>query len=276
MTDATGLGIMQDRLPNRVFDVGIAEANAVIMAAGQAAMGLHPIVAVYSSFLQRAYDEILEDVCMQNLPVTLAVDRAGLVGADGETHQGVFDMSYFLTMPNMTMLTPCDGVQLKEMLEFAVEQNSPTAIRYPRGAAIAESLAGSAFTGKNIIVREGKDAVILAVGTMLSHALEAADILENEGLSIGVVNIGVFDNEFSFGIPGLDNNALVVTVEDNVASGGFGEHFRAANSGRDVLSIAWPNKFIEQGDPKDIYSRYGMDAEGIASRIRDRISCKEK
>ncbi len=276
MTDATGLGMMSDRLKGRVFDVGIAEANAVIVAAGQALSGLHPVVAIYSSFLQRAYDEMLEDVCMQNLPVTFAVDRAGIVGSDGETHQGIFDISYFLTMPNMTILTPCDGVQLKEMLEFAINMDSPTAIRYPRGAAITESLAGERFVGKNVIVREGKDAVILAVGTMLSHALGAAEILEKDGVSVGVANIGIFGNACGFDVPAIDENALVVTVEDNIKSGGFGEHFKAENSDRDVLTIAWPNKFIEQGDSKDIYNRYEMDAEGIAKRIREYLSAKEK
>ena len=270
MTDATGLGFMKDRMPDRVFDVGIAEANAVIMAAGQAIEGMHPVVAVYSSFLQRAYDEIMEDVCMQNLPVTFAVDRAGLVGADGETHHGVFDISYFTTMPNMTLLAPCDGVQLKEMLEYALNLDAPAAIRYPRGAAIIESLTGKAFNGENLIVREGHDAMILAVGTMLSHSLKASEILAKEGIDVGVVNVGILNRFDKAAYPILDNK-FIVTVEDNIASGGFGEKFRAANTDLDVVNIAWPNKFIEQGATTDLFSRYGMDAEGIAQRIKTAI-----
>ena len=275
MTDATGLGIMKDRLKGRVFDVGIAEANAVIMAAGQAISGLHPVVAIYSSFLQRAYDEMIEDVCMQNLPVTFAVDRAGFVGADGETHHGIFDISYFLTMPNMTVLTPCDGIQLKEMLAYAVKLNTPTAIRYPRGAAIAESLTGNEFTGKNILVKKGTNVAILAVGTMLKPALEAAEILKNKNISTGVVNIGIFGND-KIDIPGISGTPLIVTLEDNIESGGFGEHFKAKNPNRDIISIAWPNKFIEQGNARDIFKRYDMDAEGIAKSIMDHISNEEK
>ena len=276
MTEATGLGIMETKLPGRVFDVGIAEANAVIMAAGQAISGLHPVVPIYSSFLQRAYDEILEDICMQNLPVTLAVDRAGLVGADGETHQGIFDISFLLTMPNMTILAPCDGVQLKEMLEYSFKLDSPSAIRYPRGTAITESLTKEHFSGKNILVRDGKDGIILAVGTMLSHALDAADILDSEGLNFAVLNVGIFGNRFEEDYPGIQNAKTIVTVEDNTSHGGFGERFRALNSDKDVLSISWPNKFIEQGSPSDIFKRYEMDAEGIANRIKTYISNKEK
>ena len=271
MTDATGLGIMNDRMPDRVFDVGIAEANAVLMAAGQAVEGMHPVVAVYSSFLQRAYDEILEDVCMQNLPVTFAVDRAGLVGADGETHQGIFDISYLLTMPNMTVIAPCDGVQLREMLEYAVNLDSPVTIRYPRGAAICNSLAGDRFIGRNILVKDGKDAVILAVGTMLEHALKAAERLCGEGIDVGVINVGYVNASAIEDFPLSNKGALLITVEDNVASGGFGERFRAANPNSNVISIAWPNKFIEQGSPDEIFSRYGMDEKGIADRIRKAV-----
>lgn len=267
MTEATGLGLMQGRMPERVFDVGIAEANAVIMAAGQALSGLHPVVCIYSSFLQRAYDEMLEDVCLQNLPITFAVDRAGLVGADGETHQGIFDISYFLTMPNMTLLAPCDGIQLKEMLEYAAELDSPCAIRYPRGVAITESLTGKRFTGTNISVRSGSDVTILAVGTMLKNALMAADILKDKGIDVGIINVGNISELCRMNSLSLDKNKLIITVEDNISSGGFGEHLKANNCEYNILSISLPNKFIEQGSVDELFTTYGMDSYGIADFI---------
>ena len=276
MTEATGLGLMNDRIPSRVFDVGIAEANAVIMAAGQAASGMHPVVAVYSSFLQRAYDEIMEDVCMQNLPVTFAVDRAGLVGADGETHNGIYDLSYFFTMPNMTILAPCDGVQLKEMLSYAVNMDSPCAIRFPRGKAITESLTGETFKGNNIRVKEGTDATILAVGTMLDKAMKTSDILAQKGFNVGVINDGILNHLDAKNYLSLDITKPIITVEDNVLSGGFGEHFAASNPGLDIVKISWPNKFIEQGSPDEIFARYGMDANGISDSIINRLMNGEK
>ena len=271
MTDATGLGLMQDRMPGRVFDVGIAEANAVIMAAGQALSGLHPVVCIYSSFLQRAYDEMLEDVCLQNLPITFAVDRAGLVGSDGETHQGIFDISYFLTMPNMTLLAPCDGIQLKEMLEYAAELDSPCAIRYPRGAAITESLTDKKFTGSNITIRSGSDATIFAVGTMLNNALSASDILKDKGIDVGVINVGNISELCRENALNLEKNQLIVTVEDNISSGGFGEHLRANNSAYSILSISLPDKFIEQGSVDELFARYGMDPQGISDSIENEL-----
>lgn len=273
MIDSTGLGIMKNKFPERVFDMGIAEAGAVIFAAGQALNGIRPVVAVYSSFLQRAYDEIMEDVCMQNLPVIFAIDRAGLVGEDGETHQGIFDISYLMTMPNMTIFAPCDGVQLKEMLEYAVSLNSPVAIRYPRGTAITEAINKKAFDGKNTLVKEGKDAIILAVGTMLSEAIEASEILMAEGLNVGIIDVAVVRSmdgsewnniNFSKDIP-------VITLEDNIKSGGFGEHFLANHPEFKISIISWPDRFIEQGDIDSVKARYGMDAEGIAKKVAEQI-----
>lgn len=282
MKEATGLGLMGDKYPDRIFDVGIAEANAVIVAAGQALSGLHPVVCVYSSFLQRAYDEIMLDVCMQNLPVIFAVDRAGIVGADGETHQGIFDLSYFMSMPNMTVLTPCDGIQLKEMLEYAATLNSPCAIRYPRGEAIVKSLTGERFNGRNIKLKSGKDGEILAVGTMLQGAIEASEILASKGYDFGIVNVGIVksrdvnENESYLDLTqntetDKPQNKLYVTVEDNVKTGGFGEKFIINNPELNVLNIGWPEKFIEQGSTKELFLRYKMDAAGIADRILDSL-----
>lgn len=280
MCDATGLGKMQTESPDRVFDVGIAEAYGVIFAAGQAISGLHPYVAIYSSFLQRAYDEIMEDVCMQGLPVTFAIDRAGIVGSDGETHHGIFDLSYLLPMPGMTIYAPSDAVQLRRMIEISSKINTPSAIRYPRGEAYMGNMTGEFFDGKNIRLSSGKDIEIYAVGTMLGPSLKAAEILREGGLSVGVIDIALV-RDGSEEIPTLETYTvdpnkmpkLVVTVEDNVKAGGFGEFFDSlllenglGNSIR-ITNLAWPDKFIEHGSVDDLYAKYHLDAQGISDSI---------
>ncbi|MGI6177761.1 MAG: 1-deoxy-D-xylulose-5-phosphate synthase [Eubacterium sp.] len=263
MTDATGLSTMKKFMPERVFDVGIAEAHAVIFAAGMAASGLKPVVAIYSSFLQRAYDEILEDVCLQDLHVVFAIDRAGIVGQDGETHHGIFDISYLSSMPNMTILAPCDASQLREMIDYAINVvKGPVAVRYPRGAALLDQIPGYPFKGKNFIVREGDDICILAVGTMLKPSLDAADILSRKGISAEVVNVGAVRPFEDSVLP--DESVPLLTVEDNVLPGGFGEYIKAAYDDRTVENVAWPDEFIEHGSPAYLYHKYGLDAEGIA------------
>ena len=191
MCTATGLDQMRDKYPKRVFDVGIAEAHACIFAAGLALGGMHPVVAIYSSFLQRAYDEIIEDVCLQKLPVTFAIDRAGIVGADGETHHGIFDLSYLLPLPNMTVLAPCDAHQLEDMLEYAISKDAPFAIRYPRGSADMTSHIEGSFELKNNVISEGKDVNIIAVGTMLNKAIKASEILKEQGIDAKVCSASV-------------------------------------------------------------------------------------
>lgn len=280
MCDATGLGKMQTESPDRVFDVGIAEAYGVIFAAGQAISGLHPYVAIYSSFLQRAYDEIMEDVCMQGLPVTFAIDRAGIVGSDGETHHGIFDLSYLLPMPGMTIYAPSDAVQLRRMIEISSKINTPSAIRYPRGKAYMGNMTGEFFDGKNIRLSSGKDIEIYAVGTMLGPSLKAAEILREGGLSVGVIDIALV-RDGAEEIPTLETYTvdpnkmpkLVVTVEDNVKAGGFGEFFDSlllenglGNSIR-ITNLAWPDKFIEHGSVDDLYAKYHLDAQGISDSI---------
>lgn len=280
MCDATGLSEFMKKYPERTFDVGIAEAHGIIFAAGLAMEGLHPVVAIYSSFLQRAYDEILEDLCLQNLPVTLAIDRAGIVGADGETHHGIFDISYLLPMPGMTIYTPSDGKQLKLALEAAVKSDSPTAVRYPRGKAkdIPE-LEGLDDSGMgNHRLYEGKDADLLAVGNMLEHALGAKNILESKGIDCGIINVSCIDKEKGLQDYLIDgsNARLVVTLEDNVLIGGFGEFFtamasREAKSNYEVLNLGWPDKFIEHGTQGELFSRYGLDAKGVAQAILNKL-----
>ncbi|MDY6038096.1 MAG: 1-deoxy-D-xylulose-5-phosphate synthase [Eubacterium sp.] len=271
MCSATGLEPMKKEFPDRVFDVGIAEAHATIFAAGMAAGGLHPVVAIYSSFLQRAYDEIIEDVCLQNLGVTFAIDRAGIVGADGETHHGIFDISYLLPLPNMTVLAPCDSNQFEQMLLYATSMDSPVAIRYPRGAADEHKHINSDFNGKNTIIKDGKDVNIIAVGTMLNHAIEASNLLKNYGIDAKVCNAAVlkpFDDSIISG-----DDKLIVTIEDNVIRGGFGE-FVSSNFENKVITLGWPDKFIEHGDCNYLYEKYALDAKSIAERIRRELEGK--
>lgn len=271
MCTATGLDQMRNRFPKRVFDVGIAEAHACIFAAGLALGGMHPVVAIYSSFLQRAYDEIIEDVCLQKLPVTFAIDRAGIVGADGETHHGIFDLSYLLPLPNMTVLAPCDAHQLEDMLEYAISNDAPFAIRYPRGSADMTRHIEGYFELKNNVISEGKDVNIIAVGTMLNKAIKASEILKEQGIDAKVCSASVlkpFDDSII-----NSSDKLIVTLEDNLIRGGFGEYI-AANYTNRVVNLGWPDKFIEHGDCEYIYKKYGLDAESIAERIRQELEGK--
>lgn len=271
MCTATGLDQMRDRFPKRVFDVGIAEAHACIFAAGLALGGMHPVVAIYSSFLQRAYDEIIEDVCLQKLPVTFAIDRAGIVGADGETHHGIFDLSYLLPLPNMTVLAPCDAHQLEDMLEYATSKDAPFAIRYPRGSADMTRHIEGSFELKNNVISEGKDVNIIAVGTMLNKAIKASEILKEQGIDAKVCSASVlkpFDDSII-----NSSDKLIVTLEDNLIRGGFGEYI-AANYTNMVVNLGWPDKFIEHGDCEYLYKKYGLDAESIAERIRQELEGK--
>ncbi len=285
MCDATGLGNMVKTMPNRVFDVGIAEAYGVIFAAGQALSGLHPFVAIYSSFLQRAYDEMLEDVCLQKLPVTFAIDRAGIVGADGETHHGIFDLSYLIPMPGMTIYAPCDAVQLRRMIELASKKERPVAIRYPRGEATMHNLTGEFFDGKNIRLSTGKDVEIYAVGTMLDKALQVKEILSEKGIDIGIIDIALV-KDGSEDVPSIETYRvqkdkmpkLIVTLEDNVKQGGFGEFFNSVlidnnlTDNLSILNLAWPDKFIEQGKNSDLFSHYGLDTDGIVTSITEALN----
>lgn len=267
MRDATGLSGFSVKYPERFFDVGIAEGHGVTFAAGLATAGFRPVVAIYSSFLQRAYDEILEDVCLQELPVIFAMDRAGVVGADGETHHGIFDISYMASAPNMTILTPSSGKQLEEMLDYAANLNGPVAIRYPRGRAAVEPSITERFDGKNIRVSSGKDVDILACGTTFADGRKIVDVLKEAGFDPGLVDIGIVKpGEYSFLEDG-ESQKLYVTLEDNSLRGGFGEIFKAENGGLRVLSFGWPDKFIEHGSVDQLKERYGLDSETVASDI---------
>jgi 1-deoxy-D-xylulose-5-phosphate synthase len=278
MEDGVGLHSFHIRYPNRFFDVGIAEQHAVSFAAGLAAGGLKPIFAVYSTFLQRAYDEIVEDVCLQQLPVVFAVDRAGLVGADGETHQGIFDLSYFSAMPGMTVMAPKNGLEMREMLKFALELGKPAAIRYPRGAAytgLVEHRAPIELGKAEMLYDEG-GVLLLAVGSMVKTALQVKETLNAQGIECSIANarfVKPMDTELLREAAG--KYSLIVTMEENVHSGGFGEHVAAWYAEEEMqvplLQIAIPDTFVTHGSPQELCRLTGIDADSVVAKILQRI-----
>jgi 1-deoxy-D-xylulose-5-phosphate synthase len=276
MAEGTGLKEFAARFPDRFFDVGIAEQHAVTFAAGLACQGLRPTVAIYSTFLQRGYDNIVHDVCLQNLPVSFALDRAGLVGADGPTHHGVFDYTFLRHIPNLTIMVPRDEVELRRAMATALAADGPLAYRYPRGSGIGLSLDGPfepVPIGRGEKLRDGADGVIFAAGTTVAAALAAAEQLAAEGTRMAVVDprfLKPLDREL---IAGESRRCgLIVTVEENVRQGGFGsailELLAEEGISPRVLSIGLPDAFIEQGSQEELRARYGLDAEGIAGQIR--------
>lgn len=271
MMEGTGLDSFHDTFPGRAFDVGIAEGHAVTFAAGLAKAGLKPFVAIYSTFMQRAYDQIIEDVCLQNLPVVLCIDRAGIVGADGETHHGIFDLSYLKHMPNMVIMAPKDGSELELMMEFASSYDGPCAIRYPRGTALQSKKKRNIILGKAERLKEGKNVEIWALGSMVEKALEASEILKENGIIAGVVNASfVCPIDKDMLLESSGKVSLIVTVEDNVIPGGMGEEINniLINTGVKVVNIGWPDKFIEHGTCEELYIKYKMDSSSIAERIK--------
>ena len=276
MCDATGLRPFETNFPNRIFDVGIAEQHAVTFAAGLAKCGLKPVVAIYSSFMQRAYDQVLHDVCIQNLPVVFCLDRAGVVGADGETHHGIFDLSFLMSMPNMTVLTPADGNELEKMMDYALTLEGPAAIRYPRGEAVYNkyimSTVCSDVFNKRIISAGKID--IWACGKMADCGTQVAQLLEKRGYTAGLVRVGITK---PLDISAYDADVdLVVTIEDNTTAGGFGQAFAAAISEKktEVLILGWPDKFIEQGSFQQLADKYELTPEKITERICEHIERK--
>ena len=270
MGTATGLGPFYKEFEPRFFDVGIAEAHAVVFAAGMAKAGMTPVVAIYSSFLQRAFDQLIEDICLQNLHVVFAVDRAGLVGADGETHHGMFDLSYLNMIPNMKILCPADGNQLEEMLEYAVHQyDGPIAIRYPRGSSQGNHLRLKPFTGENTVLSVGKDVTILAVGAMLDTGIEAARLLRKHGFDAGVTAINVVKPMDAAAVN--SETKLVVTLEDNTIIGGFSDEFDRVNREKafGILNFALPDQFIEQGSIPELRGECAMTPEDVVKGVED-------
>ena len=278
MEEGTGLTLFKETFPERAFDAGIAEEHAVTFAAGLAKGGLRPFVTVYSTFLQRAYDEIIEDVCIQKLPVIFAIDRAGCVGRDGETHHGIFDISYLSHMPGMTVLAPRDFAELYEMMEYALTLDGPAAIRYPRGGqkVLPEEFGVySIEAGRAQKLISGSDVEIWACGNMVSDAFEVFKILDSRGIRAGVVNARFISPVDAVTLEETDGRVkLIVTMEDNILKGGFGSQISALAKKTQVLSFGWPDRFIEHGSVDELKRKYGLDSESVAERIIDKLEGK--
>ena len=274
MPDGTGLKRFRNRYPERFFDVGIAEEHAVTFAAGLAAGGLKPIVAIYSSFLQRAYDQILHDVCIQNLPVVFAIDRAGLVGSDGETHQGLFDLSYLSSIPNMHIMAPKNKWELSDMIKFAIAFGAPIAVRYPRGEAYDElkEFREPIVYGRSEVLYEEEDIALLAVGSMVKVAVEVRRQLKEKGYSCSLINarfVKPIDEEMLGQV--CKDHKLLVTMEENVLSGGYGEKVRdytdSLKTRAQVLNIAIPDEYVEHGNVDLLKQEIGIDADSVVKKV---------
>ena len=274
MPDGTGLKRFRNMFPERFFDVGIAEQHAVTFAAGLAAAGLKPVVAVYSSFLQRAYDQVIHDVCIQNLHVIFAIDRAGLVGSDGETHQGIFDLSYLSSIPNMTVMAPKNKWELSDMMKFAVHYDGPIALRYPRGEAY-DGLARFRLPieyGKWETIYDENEIALLAVGSMVKTAVEVRDRLRQMGYGCTLVNARFVKPLDQEAIRTLQaEHQLLVTMEENVKAGGFGEavleYLNEIKSQTRALVIALPDDYVEHGNVDLLKQECGIDADSIVKKI---------
>jgi 1-deoxy-D-xylulose-5-phosphate synthase len=282
MRDGTGLREFSERFPSRFFDVGMAEQHAVTFGAGLAAAGLRPVVAVYSTFLQRAYDQVLHDVCHQNLPVVLAIDRGGVVGEDGATHQGVFDLAYLRHMPNLVLMAPRDLSDLAAMLRTALAVEGPAALRYPRGIGMSppDGLPEPIPVGKGELLLEGSDVALLAVGVMVGPAFEAARMLQEQGISAAVADarfVKPLDDELITALAG--RCGALLTVEDNVAAGGFGSavlELLAASGVRHlpVRCLGIPDEPVRHGARSRLLEAMGLTAEGIAHAARSVVESR--
>ncbi len=301
MIDGTGLSEFARTFPERIFDVGIAEEHAVTFAAGMAVNGMKPVVAIYSTFLQRSYDQIMIDVCMQNLPVVFCIDRAGIVGADGETHHGIYDLSYLQSMPNMTILAPSDGPELEIMLKYALTMNGPCAVRYPRGSAEdlsnyrieetaenkilqtvdSKSCEGKIAQIKPIIMQRGSDITIASVGKMTSYCLKAAKKLNESGIQAEVIDARIIkpldEESSSVYINSAERTGRILVVEDNIKFGGFGsliESLFAADSEVKAYKIGWPDEFVQHGTQEQLEKKFGLDPDSIAEKVSEIIEGK--
>jgi len=276
MPEGNCLSIVEAEFPKRVFDVGICEQHAVTFAAGMATQGYIPVVAIYSTFLQRAFDQIIHDVCLQNLPVVFAIDRGGIVGDDGKTHQGTFDISYLSLIPQLVVAAPKDENELQHLLYTAVKLGQPMAVRYPRSPGLGVPLDKELHeipVGKSEVLRYGDDAAILALGASVAPAMKAAENLAEKGIDVTVVNA-------RFARP-LDESLLndladrikkIVTVEENVLNGGYGTGVlkllqESGHCDVEVKNIGIPDDFVEHGTQAILRSKYGLDAEGITGKV---------
>jgi 1-deoxy-D-xylulose-5-phosphate synthase len=273
MREGSGMVEYSERFPERYFDVGIAEQHAVTFAAGLACEGMRPVLAIYSTFLQRGYDQLIHDVAIQNLPVVFALDRGGLVGGDGATHNGAFDFAYLRTVPNLTVMAPSDAEECRQMLTTAVSLNSPSAVRYPRGAAVGEARKelSTLPVGKGEVRRQGKGVAILAFGAMLKPALEAAQALDATVANMRFVK--PLDVELVKQL--AKTHHLIVTVEEHQVMGGAGsavcEALASLKLNNQILMLGLPDRFIDHGDPARLLASVGLDAEGIAAAIKSAL-----
>lgn len=278
MPDGTGLNGFAKRFPDRFFDVGIAEQHAMAFAAGMAADGFRPVTAIYSTFVQRAYDQVFHDICLQKLPVTIAMDRAGLVGDDGPTHHGVFDISYLRHLPDMTLMAPKDENELRHMLKTAVYSGLPMALRYPRGAGYGVEIDGDLKTleiGRGEELLDGKDLTIIAIGATVYPAMQAAETLRQNGIDTGVINarfVKPLDGDLI--LAAARRTGHVITVEENALQGGFGSavlELLYDNNMQDVKvkRLGIPDQYIEQGSQAQLRKDVGIDSEGIAAAAAD-------
>ena len=275
MTTGTGLSKFKQAFPERFFDVGIAEQHAITMAAGMAKEGFIPVVPIYSSFYQRAFDQVIHDVCIQNLPVIMCADRAGVVGQDGETHQGIFDLSFFSMIPNLTVMAPKDFKELEDMLEFAVDLGKPVVIRYPRGSENKKIENEIAIQyGKAEVIQKGNDITILAIGRMVSKAINISEKLQEEGKSVEIINVRFLkplDKDLI--LKSISKTKKVVTIEDNILIGGLGSNIEDLIISEGIEKIkfkkfGWQDQFIEHGKIGELEKLYGLDDETIVKEIK--------
>ena len=282
MPDGTGIDRTLERFPERSFDVGIAEQHAVTFCAGMACEGLKPVAAIYSTFLQRGFDQVVHDVCLQDLNVTFAMDRAGIVGADGPTHHGLLDIAYLRGYPNIVLMAPKDEAEMRDMLLTAIEHPGPAALRYPRGNGVGVDISAEPKLieiGKAELLREGGDAAILAYGSMVQPALAAAERLAADGISVSVVNarfVKPLDGEMLSELAG--RHSLLVTAEEAYLAGGFGSavlEFLEAESkldGLKVVRLGVPDEIVTHGDVPRLLAQYGLDADGIYNTVRKNLN----
>lgn len=281
MPDGTGVDKILAKFPERAFDVGIAEQHAVTFCAGMACEGMKPVAAIYSTFLQRGFDQVIHDVCLQDLNVTFAMDRAGIVGADGPTHHGLLDIAYFRGYPNIILMAPKDEGEMRDMMLTAIEHEGPAALRYPRGNGLGVDIECEPQVleiGKGEVMREGTDVAILAYGSMVNPSMDAAKMLNKDGVDATVVNarfVKPLDEELIMSL--LDDHRLIVTVEEAYLAGGFGSavmellESKGLQDKVKVVRMGVPDKIVTHGDPRLLLAKYGLDADGISARTLESL-----
>jgi len=274
MKDGTGLAEFAKLYPDRFFDVGIAEQHALGLVAGMSKSGLKPVLPIYSSFLQRGYDQLIHDIALQKLPVVIGVDRAGVVGNDGETHQGIFDLSFLSSIPNITIMAPKDFKELEDMLEFAINYNGPVAIRYPRGSEGKDKyeIHEEINLGKSELISKGKDVSIIAMGKTVDTAVEVRDILKKEEIEAEIINTRFLKplDEKTI-VESIEKTKKVITIEDNLLKGGlYTNILELLNKNKlevNIQGFGYNDTFVQQGSVQEIEKKFGLDAKSIARKI---------